>query len=166
MKNQEEVWLPIKGYEGLYEVSNLGRIKSLKRYRVKNDRVLKQSTDTCGYPQLTLNKNGVKKSCIVHKLVAIAFLNHKPNGMELVVDHIDNNKLNNNVGNLQIITQRENASKDRSGYSSKYVGVTYIKRNNKWKARIYVKPKFIQIGTFETELEAHNAYEHYKDKLD
>lgn len=106
-----EVWKPISGYEGLYEVSNLGRVKALDRYIENNggmqhrrERILKPH----GSPHLgvTLCKGGTTKRLTVHRLVAKAFVpnpNDKP-----VVDHIDTNPQNNNADNLRWVTTQEN----------------------------------------------------------
>lgn len=118
---QEEVWEEIPNYEGIYEVSNYGRIKSLPRsWKSGNnaittikERILKISIDLRGYCVVSLYKNGIKKTHKVHQLVAICFLNHTPDGHTFVVDHIDNNSLNNYVDNLQITTTRINSTKDR-----------------------------------------------------
>ena len=162
----EEIWKDIPDYEGLYQVSNLGRVKSLKRvvYRSSGylktvrERILKAGIDGCGYLIVRLSKDGKGKTFAVHKLVAIAFLNHIPCGLKEVVDHIDNNKLNNKVENLQLTTQRHNSSKDKSGGTSKYIGVHWVSLRNKWMARIRLNGKRYYLGYFENELDAHNAY--------
>jgi alkyl hydroperoxide reductase subunit AhpF len=89
----------------------------------------------------------------------MAFLGHVPNGQKLVVDHIDGDKLNNNLNNLQVITNRENTSKDRSGGTSKYVGVSWSKQNKKWKAQIRIDGKQIYIGHFTNDIDASQAYQ-------
>ena len=71
----KEIWKDIKDYDGIYQVSNLGRVKSLK---FSKERILKDYVDTRGYLNLSLNKNGKKKTYRVHKLVAVAFLGHEP----------------------------------------------------------------------------------------
>ena len=98
---QEEIWKDVPGYESLYQVSSLGRVKSLQRYVNNNggkqllkERLLKFGLSK-GYYNVVLYKNKKNKNIKVHKLVAMAFLNHKPNGYELVIDHINNNKLDN-----------------------------------------------------------------------
>lgn len=127
-----EIWKQVKGFEGCYDVSNFGRIKSLARITCSGqnikERVLKPYENASdGYFRVPLNKDGKLETKILHKLVAIAFLNHKPCGHTIVVDHIDNNKSNNHIDNLQLITQRENSSKDKRDRSSKYVGVAWYK---------------------------------------
>jgi len=163
----KEIWKDIKGYEGLYEVSNYGKVKSLDRFlphtsggeRLHKGRVLKQLKSPY-FSVYISNEFNVKKRYYVHKLVAIAFLNHKPNGFKgLIVDHIDNNPFNNYVDNLQLITQRENVSKSRKIRTSKYIGVSYYKTRNNWVARIDVNGKTKHLGYYKTELEAYNKYQ-------
>ena len=102
-----EIWKPVKNYEGLYEVSSFGRIKSINYGKEK---IRKFAVREKGYFNLSLSKNCIVKNRNVHQLVAEAFLNHKPCGMTLVVNHIDFNKQNNNVSNLEIITNKENTN--------------------------------------------------------
>ena len=107
----KEIWEPIKGYEGLYEVSSLGRVKSLKR-KVENNGGLQMRRETIlrasGKTHLgvTLCKNGKTKRLSVHRLVAEAFVPN-PEGKP-VVDHIDTNPKNNSVDNLRWVTTQEN----------------------------------------------------------
>jgi len=169
-----ENWKDIKGYEGHYQVSDLGRVKSLRRW-IENkgnggyflDSKLKKLGLSQGYPSASLNKDGVCKKFRVHQLVAVAFLNHKPCGYKLVVDHIDNDKLNNKLENLQIVTSRVNTSKDRRGYSSKYVGVHYNKKGtNHWRSTISVDSKIIGLGCYPNEERASIAYNFALTQLD
>jgi len=159
-----EIWKSIKGYED-YEVSSLGRVKSLARTIYRTDGTTQtykekflKPTVGGGYLKVRLSKNLKSKVKKVHQIVAIAFLNHTPNGHSSVVDHIDNNPLNNKLGNLQIITNRENSSKDKKG-SSKYTGVIWNKLNKNWRARIYINGKHKNLGSFTDELEASKAYQ-------
>lgn len=154
---QEEIWKDIPNYEGLYQVSNLGRVKSLK---FNKEKLLKLYKDNYGYLRVNLSKNGKQKLLKVHQLVSVVFLKHKPNGYSVVVDHIDNNPLNNNVNNLQLVSHRKNLSKDKKG-SSKYTGVRYHKQNKKWVSSIYVKGKHKHLGSFTNELDAAKAYNKY-----
>ena len=163
----EEIWKAIPDYEGIYEASTYGNIKSLSRRMNDENRIiiskeiiLKQSLDVHGRYTVALYKDKARKTKRVHKLVAITFLNHTPDGTQkLVVDHIDNNKLNNRSDNLQLITNRENSSKDKIGlYSSSFTGASYHKPTGKWKSSINDNGKKMHLGTFTTEIEASNAY--------
>ena len=147
----EEIWKEVKDYEGLYEVSNLGRVKSLKWGK---ERILKPGNGSASYLVVVLSKNSKTKTKTVHKLVAIAFLNHFPDINKLVVDHIDNNPLNNRVDNLQLITQRENLSKDGK---TEFTGVQ--KKGNKFQSKIKVNGKSIYLGVFSTPKEASLYYQ-------
>lgn len=162
-----EQWRDIPDYTG-YQASDLGRIKSLERMvkgqlglRKQYARILSNVTDKYGYHRTTLSKNGKGKNHLVHALVAYAFLNHKPSKYKGVVDHSDNNILNNKANNLQVITQRKNTSKDRFRveYSSKYLGVTWCKQTSRWRSAIYIDGKSIHLGRFHCEIEASEAYQ-------
>lgn len=145
--NFMEIWKDIPNYEGYYQVSNLGRVKSL-RY----DRLLINTNDLTGYSRVILCIYGVRKKYRVHQLVAITFLNHKPDGTtKLVVDHINNNKTDNRLENLQLITHRENTSKDKKNKTGN-TGVHKI--NNKFSSSIYIKGKRVHLGIFKTIDEA------------
>ena len=162
----KEIWKDIKGYEGLYQVSNLGRVKSLSRktsngkgFFISREIIKKPTNNNKGYLQLLLSKDLKAKCFKVHKLVAIAFLNHTPCGMELVIDHINDNKLDNRVENLQIVTSRFNTYKTKVKYSSKYKGVSWHKKANKWTASIHINGKGVYLGIFNCELAASLAYQ-------
>ena len=150
-----ENWKDIEGYED-YQVSDMGRVKSLKRGK---ERILKGVLDIYGYLIVTLCENNKRKTFKIHKLVAIEFLNHIPCGYKEVVDHIDNNPLNNKVDNLQLISARENNSKDKKGGSSKYVGVNWDKSKYKWKSCMIINNKKIHLGLFIDEEEAAEFYQ-------
>lgn len=96
-----EEWKDISGYEGLYKVSNLGNV-----YSFKTNKILKTPIGKRGYPNLNLLKNGKQKLYVVHRLVAKAFIPNPDNKPE--VNHIDGNKTNNCVDNLEWVTSREN----------------------------------------------------------
>ena len=115
---QNECWKPIKDYEGIYEVSNYGRVKSLERViynsGTKNglytihEKIIKQRINKKrhGYCELSLHKNGKEKRFKVHRLVAEAFIPNPNNLPE--VNHIDGNKENNHASNLEWCTSKEN----------------------------------------------------------
>ena len=97
----KEIWKDIKGYEGLYQVSNLGRVK-----RVTTGRILKGMNSGSGYVQVGLYKQGVISRKLIHRSVAQAFIPNQENKSE--VNHIDEDKTNNNVNNLEWSTRTEN----------------------------------------------------------
>jgi hypothetical protein len=161
----KEVWKDVPNYEGIYQVSNLGRVKSLyrvierknnKKYTVKG-KMLSPGLNTQGYEIVVLKDCGHSSTKRVHQLVAMAFLNHTPCGYDIVVDHIDNNPRNNCTENLQLISQRENASKDRRSKSG-VVGVYWYDKLNKWVARITIKNKQKHLGYFKCIKDAEKAY--------
>lgn len=162
-----EEWRDVVGYEGLYMVSSLGRVKSLGRKYINSlgrnrsvkEKILKQTINARGYLKLNfsiLNKNKTKET---HKVIAESFLNHVPCGFKEVVDHINNDKLDNRVENLQLTTNRYNSSKDKKGGTSKYIGVSWINRDKKWMASIRINGGQKNLGYYKCELEAAKAYQ-------
>lgn len=114
---ETEVWKDIKGYERLYQVSNFGRVKSLKRkefmarnncYRVRKEKILKPDIDERGYERVCLYKDGKSKKIFVHRLVAIAFIKN-PN-KHPIINHIDEVPHNNHVSNLEWCTHSYNST--------------------------------------------------------
>lgn len=106
-----ETWKNIRGYEGHYQVSSYGRVRSLERVSTTgqhlHEKVLKTCIDPGGYPFVCLWKNGKKKNFKVHRLVIESF--NPVEGMEkLDCNHIDENKKNNAIGNLEWLTRKEN----------------------------------------------------------
>lgn len=104
----KEVWKPVavKGFESKYEVSNLGRVKSIGTYNTCKRGVLVPMIDTSGYEHVMLFSNGRRKDISVHRLVALTFI---PNSNRLrYVNHKDENIRNNNVSNLEWCTNSYN----------------------------------------------------------
>ena len=154
-----EEWKDVKGYEGSYQVSNLGRVKSLKRKMRPVDKILSLPINNTGYLNITLCKDGNQKTLHVHVLMAITYLNHKQCGNNVVIDHINGDKLDNRLLNLQLISNRENISKSKSGYSSKFVGVSWDKALKKWCSKIRIGRKQKHLGYFTVEREASTSYQ-------
>jgi len=151
-----ENWKDIKGYEGFYQVSDIGRVKSL-RY----GNILKTHISNNGYMVVNLSANTRRAKKMVHTLVAESFLNHKST-REKVVDHINNIKIDNNLSNLQIISHRENCIKDKK----EYVGTSYNKGNNKWIAMVSIDKNQTYLGSFDTQERASIAYQFALTQLD
>lgn len=136
------VWRPIKGYEGLYEVSNCGEIRSLHSNKVKKQNVCKN-----GYRYVDLYKNGCGKTLLVHRLVAQAFIDNPFN--KRTVNHIDGNKHNNCVSNLEWATYSENAkhayrlglkfSTDKQKEATRKMGKRFGGKSRKGKAVAMLK---------------------------
>jgi len=109
---KEEIWMPIKGYEGLYEISSYGRIKSLPRtvvckngmYKPIRGRIMSLPKCSSQYRFVALSKGGKVKQYLLHRLVALHFIGEKT----LEINHIDGNKDNNCVENLEYVTHSEN----------------------------------------------------------
>ena len=147
----EEIFKDVPNYEEMYQVSNLGNVKSLARKGCLTDRIMKPSIDANGYLQIPFSKEGKTKCKKIHQLVAEAFLNPEPSGHRLVIKHINEDKSDNRLQNL-------NSSHKYTKSSSKYRGVTWNKNAGKWKAYIRFKGKQRYLGLFTDELEASEAY--------
>lgn len=115
MANCKEIYKDIEGYENMYRISNYGNILSLPRikrnqsgnYQTKR-KILKKHYNTNGYQQAFLYKNGDRKVITIHKLVLQNFISSKPRGTNVVANHLDGNKSNNYMENLEWTTSREN----------------------------------------------------------
>ncbi|HHX59455.1 MAG TPA: hypothetical protein GX707_01765 [Epulopiscium sp.] len=168
--NEVEEWRDIPGYEGYYQASSLGRVRSLDRMTVFSDgrkrfykgRVYKGNVSD-RYRQIGLSKKGHARIYRISQVVAMAFLGHKPNGNTLVVDHINGDRLDDRLENLRIVTMRENSSICYRGgsdsFSSKYIGVSWYERGSKWVANIVYKGETSHLGYFMNEVDAYTAYQ-------
>ena len=104
MNTQIEQWETVAECNGEYQVSNLGRVKSLKQGK---ERILNNCLSTTGYLVVGIHKKGKRKNWPIHKLVALSFL---PNAdKKPQINHKDGNKTNNNINNLEWVTAKENA---------------------------------------------------------
>lgn len=170
-----EEWRDVARYEGLYNVSNLGRMKSIAHitsgkggHRLTKGIILKTPLNGDGYPIVNLCKGGHKKSVKVHSLVAIAFLDHQPDAHKLVVDHINGVKNKNSVDNLRIVTSRFNSSfgevSDKHTWSSQYVGVHMDKITGRWVSTIWMDGRSKFLGLFVNEIDAASAYQNELEK--
>ena len=178
MKIEKEIWKDVLNYEGYYQVSNLGNVKCLPRrieyfyggdmldIRVRHRKGHICKTNKAGkskYLMVRLTGKSKYKLVSIHTIVASAFLGYVINKKhDVVVDHIDNNKLNNNVNNLQLLSARKNISKSKmlKNKTSQYTGVYWKTKNKKWCASIHHNKK-VHIGLFDDEHKAHLAYSKY-----
>jgi hypothetical protein len=148
----EEEWKDIPGYEGLYQVSSFGNVRSLNYRRTGKKQILKQRINDKGYYRIDLRKGNNKKQYGAHQLVMMAFENHIPNGVDMVVNHKDNNPLNNHKDNLEIVPQRYNSSCHKID-----VGVTELK-NGKYQVNIQINYNSIHLGWFTEKDKATVVY--------
>jgi len=146
-----EVWKPIDGFDG-YFVSSFGQVRSERRNKVT---ILKQQLLKTGYLFVGLSREGKGNSKKVHRLVAETFLGKKDG---LHVNHIDGNKLNNKLSNLEWITGTENLCHRYLLNGRKRIGCRLNKKMNLFEAWITINKKEKLIGRFETEDESCAAY--------
>ncbi len=156
-------WRPIPGYEGLYDVSLNGEVRSLdrevweQRGRIKSRNLRGKSlspvhsADAYKYKTVALCKLGKPKHCHIHTLVAEAFIGKRPVGH--VVDHIDGNPLNNNLSNLRYCTVSINLGK-LDARSRPLVGTSFNKRRGLYRAYIQINNKEICLGYYNSRNEA------------
>jgi hypothetical protein len=132
----KQIWLPIPGFEGLYEASDKGIIRSVERKVVRfngwkefewtyKSKELKPKVSNWGYEQVSLYSKGNRTQIYVHIAVALTFIGEKPEGYE--VNHVDGNKLNNHLSNLEIVTKSEN---NKHAYA---IGLKKANTTRKWK---------------------------------
>lgn len=169
-----EIWKDIPEYEGIYQISNFGNLKSLDRNTITKinklkkikGRVLTIKKTKHGYNASQLFKNGVFTTKRIHILVGLCFV-HNPNPKLFIeINHIDKNRMNNHFSNLEWVSKRENSchrSNDLKS-TSKYIGVSYDTRSKKWISSITVNSKFVYIGSFKCQLPAYVARKNYEIK--
>jgi len=177
IEKEKEIWKDVPEYEGYYKVSNMGNVISLNRTITCSDgreRQIKERSIGAirdnGYRYVSLSKDNIMKSTTVAQVVAIAFLNHKPDGHTLVVDHINGDRTDDRACNLRIVTNRENNSScyrsDRGRLSSRFTGVYWNNSAKKWSARIKYKGISHSLGCFTIESDASDAYQKALSKIE
>lgn len=153
----------IKTFENLYQISENGIVKALERkvnmpnggIKIIKEHYPKLSKTKKGYLKVMLTDlNGIRKGFFVHRLVLATYFKES----KLQVNHKDGNKENNNLSNLEYVTNRQNVihSIDKESTSSKFVGVT--KKGNKWQCQKMINGKRTYLGLFKTEDEARQKY--------
>mgnify|MGYP001324232801 FL=1 len=159
----DEIWKNIEGYEGLYQVSNLGKVRSLDRITLylsgrkvfTHGRNLKLGYNNVGYVYVFLIKNKIKSFFLIHRLVALAFIPNVSNKPE--IDHINTIRDDNRVCNLKWVTKKENRNNPNTKISNK---ISNKKAKRKWLE--VLEKKVIQLdlnGNFIREFKSLHAIE-------
>lgn len=154
-----ELWMDIHGYEGLYQVSTKGRVKSLSYKNTGDEKLFVEKLDTRGYVQVMLTKDKLNRTYLLHRLVAQAFISNPENKPQ--INHINGIRTDNRLENLEWVTNRENCShgaKLRGEKTSAYTGVSWCKIKNKWVSRIELDGKGKSLGYFTNQETAREAY--------
>jgi hypothetical protein len=160
-----EVWKKIEGFEN-YEVSNYGNVKSLERIVIIRNNIkivlkekkLKNYKTKKGYLETSLRKNNKPNVKKIHRLVYEAFVCKIP--LNYCINHIDLDKKNNHISNLELVTNAENichAELNNKKNTSKFIGVSFCKDRNKWISQIVFNKKHYFLGRFNSQEEARNA---------
>ena len=167
---EAETWRVIQGYEGVYEASDMGRIRrvdgkvydrGLKAYKSIKGRVLKPKIKNNGYARVCLCAGGMCEEKYVHRIIAECFHGSDPGFLD--VDHINGERTDNRASNLRWSNRSANI-RNSSRYhnsSSEYYGVCWDKHAQKWKSNIAYKGKVIHLGNFVSEFEAAKAYDDF-----
>lgn len=160
----DEEWRAIPGYEGYYEASSLGRIKSLRRVIARRDgyaqpvaeKILAQKVMNKSYRGVALLKDRKQTTFLVHRLVMQAF-----EAYEGPVDHVDRCGANNAISNLRRASLSQNQANQgmRRNNTSGFKGVTWDRRANRWMAQISVANKRQFLGYFKVPEEAARKYD-------
>lgn len=168
---EDEIWKDIQGYDGYYQVSNFGRVKSLSRnvfcgmgYYIKKEKILKQSLTNNGYLKVFLYFENISEQFLVHRLVATAFVENLFKAEKVI--HIDYEKKNNNSNNLEWVNSLESNCHQMCNKksSSRFIGVVFRKDRNKWISTITINKKLIYLGCSESEEEAYKMRVEYEKK--
>ena len=165
----DEIWADIAGYDGAYQISNMGHVRTfLKKdgfvgfVKTEKSRPRSLISHGNGYMYVTLCKNGVRKNHYIHRLVAEAFIGEIKDGY--VINHLDYDRSNNRVENLEIVSQKDNVdySKHKMKKPVTRKGNYYIcDRGTRYE--VYVKKKYL--GSYKTIEEARTARNEYINKI-
>jgi|688.fasta_scaffold437776_2 hypothetical protein len=158
-----EIWKDIPNYEGKYQVNNFGAVKSLARKKFNgyamidvSEKILTLNNHRDGYLWINLSANNKRKHFFIHRLVMLAFIGES----KLQVDHINGNKKDNNLSNLQYVTNRENCTLYQISKGN-FKGYSYDKKRNKYVSQIYHNKKHIFLGYYDNSELAQQAYLKY-----
>jgi hypothetical protein len=163
---ENEEWRTVVGYEGYYEVSNYGRVKSLSRIKtihkgtfVSKEHLLKLKTEKNDNVRVMLQREGIRKTYMVHRLVGFAFIPN-PNGLP-EINHINRDRTCNLLDNLEWVTKQENMTHCylKVDKKSSHVGVYFDERYGKWHTCILISEKKRKyLGLFAKEEDGIKAY--------
>ena len=155
-KSNMEKFKDIPNWEGIYQVSNAGRVKSLPRKWSPRESILSPAVSHDGYLKVDLKANGKREQVEINRLVALSFLDSNYTMKGLVCDHIDRDRQNNNLSNLRIVTHRENSQNTCN--SRGLIGAYKRPTSERWTSSIHINGKNKHIGDFDTAEEASSAY--------
>ena len=168
---EKENWKPIKDFEGYYEISSFGRVKSLNRVIETSDginkkikeRILKSSENSNGYLIVTLKKNNKRKQFKVHRLVAEAFIPNPES--KPYIDHINTIRTDNRVSNLRWVTQKENCNNELSkkNYSEAQKGHEVSEETKKKIGKVHKGRKHTE--ETKKKLKGHEVSEETRKKI-
>lgn len=163
----DEIWKDVPDYEGYYQISNLGRVKSLERWvsngasqRKIDEKIRVPVMKENGYLYVILQKAQSKKMFFIHRLVIENFVGRS----KLEIDHLDSIKTNNWVSNLEYVTHRENITRYISKKKSLPIGIS--RDGDRFLATIYYKRKATYLGSFKSPEEASRIYNMAVNDLD
>ena len=166
MENLEWFSAFYNGIETNIEVTKCGMARRIEVKWKKKKRQIgiidfnKIKKHTQGYIPICINVLNIgTKKILLHQLIGSTFLNYNIGNRKIVIDHIDNNKTNNNINNLQIITQRQNISKERNTKLGKHTGINFDKSRNKYRPIIQINGKIIYLGSYDCIDKASEAYQ-------
>ena len=162
----QEVFKPVVGYEGLYEVSDLGRVKSLGKCSTRgfnlSNRILKGVNNGVGYLGVQLYRDGTPKRFSIHRLVMTSFVGES----SLIVDHINEDKEDNRLLNLEYVTNRDNSLRYRTNNNKRGLPVGVYLNKGKYLANIRICGKKKYLGSYDTPEQASIEYQHELLKLE
>ncbi len=152
-----EIWKDVVGCNGFYQVSSLGKVNSMDYKRMGVENMLSPFINS-NYLTLNLFKLGKLKNRNIYSLVAEAFIDKDYKKKRLVVNHINFNKEDNRLKNLEVVTIRENSNQKHIKSSSIYTGISFCKNRNKWISAIKLNGNKKYLGFFDCEKEASEYY--------
>lgn len=165
---EDEIWKDIIGYEGLYQISNLGRVKSIERVTTKGNgfnynvkEIIMKPYISFDYLNIKLCKNSVYKHFDIHRLISLHFIENKNNiTSHNQINHRDKNPQNNDIENLEWISNRENSSHNKIGknLTSRFIGVSWEETHKKFRCRIQINGKQESIGESINEIDVAEVY--------